>query len=243
MNEPHPLRLSELAWNQVVEHLRRDPRLIFPIGTLLQHGPHLPLGTDTLIATRIAEELSIRHRVLVAPTLPYGAGAERDQEYAGTACLRGKTLHGVLNELVTRWERNGVEEFVLLTTHGHGAHLQAMATVICETARLRSVDLHAIDLSDFLESHQGGEHAGELATSLVLHLAPHLVRRDRIEDADLPVEMIRRLRAGEEPVAPPGSVGVVGHPSRGSGEKGREIFEHLVTHIGERLLSGRATRV
>lgn len=230
-----PLRLADLTWREAVRHLREDPRLLVPVGVLLQHGPHLPLGTDTLVVTRLAEEISRREGVLVAPTLPYGAGSERDGEYGGSAPLRGKTLHRILNELVAAWESHGVEEFVLLTTHGYGPHLQAMATVASERARVRAVDVHAVDLSDFLETHHGGEHAGELATSLLLHLAPEKVRREEMEDLDLPVEVVGQLRVGEEPVPPPGSPGVVGRPSRASAEKGRAVFEYLVEFLGERV--------
>ena len=226
-----------MTWREVARQVRADPRLLVPVGTLLQHGPHLPLATDSLVVTRLAEALSARHGVLLAPTLPYGAGSERDAEYAGSAPIRGKTLHRTLNELVSSWEGHGVEEFVFLTTHGYGPHLQALATVASDTSRVRAVDLHAIDLSDFLSSSHGGEHAGELATSFMLHLAPGLVRTEAIEDEEVPPEAVARLREGEEPVPRPGSSGVVGHPSRASAEKGRRVFEHLVEFLGDRVLA------
>lgn len=232
-----PLLLSETTWREAALHLRDDPRLLVPVGVLLQHGPHLPLSTDEIVVTRLAEELSRRHRVLTAPTLPYGAGSDRDAEYAGSAPLRGKTLHRTLNELVAVWESHGVEEFVLLTSHGHSAHLQALATVATETSRVRAVDFHAVDLSDHLEREQQGEHAGELATSLMLHLAPELVREEEIEDLELPDEAVGRLRAGEEPVPPTGSPGVVGRPSLASREKGERVFRYLVELIGDRVLA------
>lgn len=235
-----PLLLEELTWPEAARRLREDPRILVPVGGLLQHGPHLPLGTDRFIVTRLAEEISRRHRVLTAPTIPYGAGSDRDAEYAGSAPLSGKTLHRMLNELAAVWEAHGVEEFVLLTSHGHRAHLQALATVACETARVRAVDLHAVDLSDHLESAHGGEHAGELATSLMLHLAPELVREEEIEDLELPPERIGRLRAGEEPVPPGGSHGVVGRPSLASREKGERVFRYLVDFLGERVFAREA---
>ncbi len=238
--EDRPLRLAYMTWREVAERLRRDPRLLVPVGSLLQHGPHLPLGTDSIIVTRLAEALSARHRILLAPTLPYGAGSDRDGEYAGSAPIRGKTLHRTLNELVASWEGHGVEEFVFLTTHGYGPHLQALATVASDTARVRAVDLHAIDLSDFLTSEHGSEHAGELATSLLLHLAPDRVRTEAIEDLELPPEDVARLREGEEPVPRPGSSGVVGHPTRASAEKGLRVFDYLVELLGDRVFARQA---
>lgn len=232
-----PVRLSELTWRRTAGLIREDPRLLVPVGGLLQHGPHLPLGTDTVIVTRLAEALSRRHDVLLAPTLPYGAASERDAEYAGSAPVRGKTLHRTLNELVSTWESHGIEEFVLLTSHGYGPHLQALATVATDGARVRSVDLHAVDLSGYLENPQGGEHAGEMATSLMLHLSPELVRMEEAEDLDLPPEAVGSLRVGEEPIPAPGTSGVVGRPSRASADKGRRIFRYLVDFLGERVLA------
>jgi creatinine amidohydrolase len=229
------VRLDELPWPEAAEHLSSDPRLILPVGTCMQHGPHLPLGADALIITRLAEAIAARHGILLAPTLPYGAASPRDAEYAGTASISGKTLHRVLNELVSCWEAHGVEELVLMTGHGYGPHLYALATVVSETARIRSVDLHAIDLSAFLGQPHTQEHAGELATSLMLHLAPELVRPDAISDVVLQNVEVRELMAGEEPVPVSGSIGVVGNPSRASAEIGRAVFEYLIDHIGSGL--------
>lgn len=232
------VRLGELPWNEVAAHLRDDPRLLLPIGSTLQHGPHLPLSTDTLIVTRLADALSAQHGVLVAPTLPYGVVSRVEQEYAGTASLSRKTLHRSLNDLVGVWEEQGVEEFVLVTSHGFGPHIAAMATVVSQSSRVRSVDIHSVNLEGRLEGTPGAEHAGELETSLLLHLAPDLVRTDRIADAPMEPGKEGELVVGEEPVPERGSPGVVGRPSLASAEKGRRVFRHLVEFIGSRVLDG-----
>ena len=74
------VRMDDLPWTDVASHLRGDPRILLPVGSTLQHGPHLPLSTDSVIASRLADALSARHGVLVAPTLPYGvvSGVERE---------------------------------------------------------------------------------------------------------------------------------------------------------------------
>jgi len=230
-----PVRLAELSWSEANERFREDPRLLVPVGTLLQHGRHLPLGTDTLIVTRLAEEISLRHGVTLAPTLPYGAGSDSEQRYAGSGCVRGKTLHRVLNELVANWESQGVEDIYLLTTHGFGPHLLAIGTVLSERAAIRAVDLHAVDLGSFIETPHAEEHAGEMETSLLLYLAPQLVRTDAVEDAPVAEAERRKLLVGEEPVPVPGSSGVVGRPSRATAEKGERIFQYLVGFLGRRV--------
>lgn len=232
--------LRDLPWPRVAERLRRDARLLVPVGTCVQHGPHLPLSTDTLIVDRLAAALSARSGVLVAPTLPFGVVSRREREYAGTASLEQKTLHRVLNDLVATWEGNGVEEFLLLTVHGFGPHISAIATVVSERARIRAVDIHSLDLSRFLEESQAEGHAGELETSLLLHLAPDLVDRDAAQDAPLEAQRPGPRVDGEEPVPAPGTSGVVGRPSLATAEKGRRVWEHLVSFLEERLLAGGA---
>lgn len=157
---PDAPRLERLSWPEVVAHLQEDSRLVLPVGTLLQHGPHLPLSTDTIIVSRLAGELCARHGVLLAPTLPYGANSRRERAYAGTAALERKTLHRVLNDLVGTWEPQGVDEILLLTAHGYGPHVSALATAMSEHARIRAVDLKTVDLERFRSGPRGPEHAG-----------------------------------------------------------------------------------
>lgn len=228
-----PPRLAELPWTEAAAWFRRDPRLILPVGSCLQHGPHLPLGTDTIIVTAVADSIAARHAVLLAPTLSYGSSSERETEYGGTARLRSKTLHRMLNELVAAWEAQGVQELILITVQGYGPHMSALLAVISERARIRAVDLNAVNVSRFLSTPALPEHAGEFETSLLLYLRPELVRRDEVQDGPLPAT--KDMLGSSEVVPPEGSPGVVGRPSAATAEKGRRIYEHLVEHIGNRL--------
>lgn len=228
-------RLAELTWTEAVAWFRHDPRLLVPAGTCLQHGPHLPLGADTLIVTAVAEALAAQHGVLLAPTLAYGGSSERERTYAGTASLRAKTLHRVLNELVSQWEAQGVVEIILITAQGYGPHLSALMAVISDLARIRAVDLNGVDVSRFLSGPTGPEHAGEFETSLLLHLAPALVRREAVQDPEEAGSRPGDVLEGSEAVPPEGSSGVVGRPTAATAEKGREIYAYLVEHVGSRL--------
>lgn len=228
-------RLDRLTWKEAAEWFRRDPRLLLPVGTCLQHGPHLALGADTAIVEAVAGALAARYRVLLAPTLAYGASSERERAYAGTASLRPKTLHRVLNELVARWEAQGVREFILITAQGYGPHVSALLAVLAERARIRAVDLNEVDVSGLLSGPAGPEHAAEFETSLLLHLDPSLVRPDEIRDPEEAGATRGDPKGGSEAVPPEGSAGVVGRPSTATARKGREIYAYLVEHIGERL--------
>ena len=232
-NVPSATRLDRLTWPEAAAWFRRDPRLLLPVGTCHQHGPHLPLGSDTIVVEWLAEAVSEKTGILVAPTLAYGVSSEIEQAYAGTATLERKTLHRVLNELVDSWERQGLEEVVLMTAHGYGPHIQAMAAVVADVVRVRAVDIHAIDLAAFLMSDSLAEHAGEMDTAIMLHLAPDCVRMDAIKDnvsGDGQQSAVR-----DEPVPHRGSPGVVGRPSLATAESGRRICEYLVDYISRRL--------
>jgi creatinine amidohydrolase len=226
------LGLDELSWVEVAAQLARDPRLIVPIGALEQHGPHLPLGTNVLIARRIAVDLSCSFRVLRAPTIYYGVNVRGARAYAGTAALRQKTLHRALNELLAAWEGHGITEFVVITAHRHEPHLDSLATLLTRRARVRVVSIWDVDISDLLETQPFPLHACEAETSLMLHLYPDLVRMERAKDFELSPDQFKRYIKGQLPVPPPGGAGIVGHPTAATRQKGERIFRRMLDVIG-----------
>lgn len=227
--------LDEMSWVDVAANLARDSRLIVPVGALEQHGPHLPLGANILITRRIAEELSRTHGVLRAPTFNYGVNVRTELAYAGTATLSRKTLHRAFNELLRAWEAHGVTEFIILTAHRHEPHLEALATLVAERARVRVVHLWDVPIDDLLDLQSGAEHGGEAETSVMLYLYPELVRMDRARDFPMSRSQLRRYLRGKLPVPPPGSAGVVGYPSAATAAKGEAIVRRMLEVIGERV--------
>jgi creatinine amidohydrolase len=228
--------LDEMSWVDVAAHLATDARLIIPIGALEQHGPHLPLGTNNLIAIRIADDLSSRFGVLRAPAMSYGVnyyGGTRPvgRAYAGTASLRHKTLHRALNELITAWELHGIREFILVTAHRHEPHLDALATLSTRAARVRVLSIWDVDIADLLETQPGPLHAGEAETSVMLYLYPDLVRMDRARDTPLTPDGVRRYRQGRLPPPTPDGSGVIGHPTAATPERGRLIYERILKSV------------
>lgn len=227
------LQLTDLSWTDVDQHLHHDRRLLVPVGVCDQYGPHLPIGSGTVVAEAVAAALSRELKILLAPTIPLGVNLPSAGIFAGAATIREKTLHGLLNDALGSWEDHGFEEFILLTAHNHDPHVDALASVTGTRARVRVIELLGIDFSAYLQGPAGPQHGGEVLTSLMLYLQPDKVNRDRIEDFPIPrgADVVRGIAS-----LPKGSLGAVGAAHLATEETGARIFEHILTKIRDRVL-------
>jgi len=213
------VRLGAAAWPDLE---RTGPLvLIVPLGATEQHGPHLPLETDTLIAVAVAEAVgAARDDVAVAPALPYGSSGEH-AGFPGTLSLGQEALELALVELVRSADR--FDAVVLASWHGGNAEplARAVARLRAEGRRVVAWDPRpgAADL-----------HAGRTETSLVLALAPERVGPARPVGVVEPLEVVLpQLRArGVRAVSPNG---VLGDATGAGPEEGRAIFARLVDDL------------
>ena len=233
-------RLADLTWPEAAERFRRDSRLIWPVASLVQHGPHLPLDTDIRITSALAEGIATRYGVLLGPAFTFGASSDIDRGYAGTGALGYKTLHHALNDIVGCWVDQGLRDLVLLTSTGFGPHYRALVSVIGGDVRIRAVDANVVDVSPAVRTRRVPERAGEIETSLMMYLSPGSVRLQAIEDVDRGPDARDERMDGTEPLPLPGSSGVVGRPSAASAATGKKVYEYLVEYIGERLFGEEA---
>jgi creatinine amidohydrolase len=229
-----PRRLKEISPSGAAALMGEDPRLIVPVGSCESRGPHLPLGCATMIVERLADDLSAAYGVLRAPVVEYGVLRDRARPAPGDSAVHRKTLHRFLNDLLAAWETAGFREFILLSANDHIMHQEAMVTVVVTGARVRVADLWTIPMSDLLTTDPGPLPGGEAETSLLLHLAPSLVRADLAQDHPVTVAEYRRYRAGRLRV-PDGSAGSLGCPRAATGPTGRALYERLRQKIGQRL--------
>jgi creatinine amidohydrolase len=236
------MRLGDMTWQDVRDYLAAHEAIIVPVGTCEQHGAHLPLGTDTLIAQAFAERVAEETGVVLAPTLAYGVNLPCDRFVPGTAGLTFDGLREALGGLLADWARQGFRQFFVVTAHGCAldrfgfAHHEAIKEAalplllegVCEAFVLFP---YWTDVGDLLSSQDRVEHAGEVETSLALHLFPELVRMDRVQDGP-PEGEEARYRAYPEGIATgppaPGWTGAEGAPSAATAEKGRAIFERCL---------------
>lgn len=232
--QERPWRLKEMTPDQVRDRLVGRPWLIVPVGTTEQHGPHLPLGIDSIIVERLADDLSARFGIPRTPTVEYGVNTSTRWTFTGGATLKRKTLHRVMNELVESWETMArVREFVVLTAQGGEAHQEALSTIRVLESKVHVVDIFALDFAHLTDRPGGPIHGGEVDTSLLLYIAPDLVRMASAQDYALTPAQLSRYRRGESrPI--PTVVGSLGYPSMASAQKGEQLYRFIVERVAER---------
>ena len=213
------MELGPSTWQEVAPGERV---LAVPLGSVEQHGPHLPLDTDTRIATELARGLArARPDVLVAPAVAFGASGEH-AGFAGTLSIGVEALTTVLVEL-----GRSADAFAgIVLVNGHGGNLAAMTAA---SRLLRSEGRTVVPWS--LSTPGGDAHAGRTETSLLLALAPEVVRLDRAEpgeSAPLASIMGRLKEGGVAAVAPNG---VLGDPTGATAAEGRLLLDRLTTDL------------
>jgi mycofactocin precursor peptide peptidase len=215
--------LSDLVWPEAA-HAARDAILAVPVGATEQHGPHLPLSTDTELAAALVDGLAAaRASVVAAPPLAYGSSGEHEG-FAGTLSIGQEALERVLVELV----RSASATFArVLLVCAHGGNREPLRRA---ERRLRA---EGLDVRVLFPRWSEGEHAGRVETSLMLALAPERVRPERAEaGATEPVtELMPRLVAdGVRAVSPNG---VLGDPAMASPEEGRLLLREEIARLAE----------
>lgn len=203
-----------------------SPTLVVPLGSTEQHGPHLPLDTDTRIATALSVRLAGRLGHLLAPAIAYGAAGEH-QGFAGTVSIGTAALTSVLVEY-GRSACDWAERLVFV--NGHGGNLDALRSAV-PTLRAEGRDVVWVSgRADAVDSH-----AGHTETSLLLHLWPDSVRCDRLVAGNTEplADLMPRLRRGG--VAEVSASGVLGDPTTASAPAGERIFAGMVTDCVQRV--------
>ena len=216
--------LADAAWPAIPA----APLLVVPLGSVEQHGHHLPLGTDTAVACAVAEAASgSLPGALLAPALSYGASGEHE-DFPGTISIGTEALTGLLVEYgrsACRWAGR------VLVVNGHGGNLDALADA---GALLRAEGREVAWFPCGVPSADA--HAGRSETSLMLHVEPERVAGDRaVAGVTTPIgQLLPRLRReGVRPVSPSG---VLGDPAGASADEGAA----LLTALTDRLVAAVA---
>jgi creatinine amidohydrolase len=228
-----------MTWPEIKaeqEHGRNT--VVIAFGATEQHGPHMPLATDALLGDHLARLVAESLDAFVAPTVRVGC-SEHHLEFAGTLSISEGTFHGIVGDILRSLARGGFARAVLLPTHG--GNFGPLAAALELLGAVPGLEVRALtDLSTLFtiaqlgaEEHgvplgEGGLHAGEWETSMMLAIHPELVHPERGEpgytgDPQAAVGAI--FGGGVHTVA---SNGVIGDPGRASAEHGVRYWDEVL---------------
>jgi creatinine amidohydrolase len=232
------LRLDRLTWPEVGEELRRGrDTVVMAFGATEQHGPHLALSADRVLGEELARRVADALDAFVAPAVPFGCSSHH-LAFAGTISLRDETFHAIVADVVSSFAGAGFRRIVLLPSHGGnfaplGAALEGLdvpdgvrVDAITDLAVLASIPIRAAEQHS-VPIGEGGLHAGEWETSLMLAIRPDLVHMERGEPGytgDLQEAIGAIFSAGVHTIAPNG---VIGDPARATVAHGEAYWAML----------------
>jgi len=228
-----------MTWPEVkAEQERGRDTVVIAFGATEQHGPHLPLATDALLGDHLARIVAERLDAFVAPTVRIGC-SEHHLEFPGTLSISEDTFHAVLADVVRSLSRGGFRRVVLLPTHG--GNFGPLAAGLEKLGPVPGMEISALtDLSALFAIAQvgvtehgvplgeGGVHAGEWETSMLMAIHPELVHLERGEagyTGDLEAAIEAMFGAGVQTVA---KNGVIGDPARASAEHGARYWDEVL---------------
>jgi len=240
------MKIEELTTQEVENYLRENKGVLIPLGSMEQHGGHLPLGTDSILADSIVEAVSDALGILKLPVVNFGP-CFNSMSHAGTISIATRRLYDLLEALVASLYAQGIRTFYLLSGHAEqsqlvtlrelaedfkGAHGDASFHVMCTYHINKTVSEAHFDASNEF-------HACAIETSLMLFLRPDLVRRAEF------VEGKKEIPAYEivSDKKPYWRSGVYGDPRTASEELGKRIFEGTVRHIVDYIQAAHRSSV
>jgi len=225
--------LEEMSWPEIEAGLRQTQTVILPIGATEEHGPHLPIFTDTIQAIEVAREAARIRDVFLAPPVHYGI-CRSTRGFPGTITLEYDALRGFIHDILLSFYESGFRKVLILTGHAGGQHISALKGACQQAVKEHDFRVSLVSLFDLIDPDAaetpGDGHSGEIETSLMLYIRKDLVKgtpegnfpkRPRF----LVLNDVRYLMGN----------GIMGDPSKASLEKGKKFFEMGVQGVLEAL--------
>jgi creatinine amidohydrolase len=227
--------LENITMREFKMYLKETKTIVFPFGTVEEHGSHLPLNTDSFIIQEALKSAAKKKKFFLAPILSYGV-CTTTKDHPGTISISPETLRRFAHDLITESYKNGLRNFLLVSGHGGSLHMSALketAEVLIELlggvkiAVFSPYDLLWKELSEIAET-PNDSHAGELETSMMLFLSPDLVKGRAPEEyprIPRPFVVQNKTRYWKG--------GVWGNPGKASAKKGGKTMKLITAKIIE----------
>lgn len=225
--------LEEMSWPEIEAGLRQTQTIILPIGATEEHGPHLPIFTDTIQAIEAAREAARMRDIFLAPPVHYGI-CRSTRGFPGTITLEYDALKGFIHDILISFYDSGFRNVLILTGHAGGQHISALKGACQQAVKECDFRVSLVSLFDLIDNNAvetpGDGHSGEIETSLMLHIRKDLVKgkpEKHFPESPrfLVLNDVRHLMGN----------GVMGDPSKASVEKGKKFFEMAVSGVLEAL--------
>jgi creatinine amidohydrolase len=234
---------SDMTWPELPGALNAAGQAaLLPVGATEQHGPHMGCGMDAVIADTLCRAVAERTGVPMLPTLPYGCSIGHSRRWPGTIALQPITLIEVVKQIGDWAHHSGVRRLFIVNGHVTNAaplrcalemlraeHDDLMVALLnTPTLSARVKAFHFEDAEDW--------HANDAETSLMMAVAPELVRADKLVEADDPDRTAGHVFA--HPVNRTSETGVTGFPSRATAAKGQAGFDAMVEDLSALVRKG-----
>jgi creatinine amidohydrolase len=221
--------IEELSWPEIEAGLSDTKTIILPLGTMEEHGPHLPIFTDAVQAIEVAREAAQRTNAFLASPIYYGI-CRSTRGFPGTITVSFDSLRAYVKDILISFYDSGFRRVLLLTGHAGGQHIAALEQACHRAIEEREIRISLVSLFDLIdrsvvETLKDG-HAGEIETSLMM-----VIRQD----------LVKGLPEGYLPTRPKFLIlkdtrylmgdGIMGDPSKASLEKGKAFFEMAVQGV------------
>ncbi|WP_049985419.1 creatininase family protein [Halobellus rufus] len=240
--------VADQTWPELGEYVAEESVAIVPLGSTEQHGPHLPLATDHLIAEGLAREAAERTGFLCTPTVNVGVSPHHRQ-FHGTMWVDPPQFRDYVESMTRNLAYHGIDRVVYVNAHGGNVqHLREVGRRLRDDGTMYAVEwMWDESIPELVEEvfEQNGPHGGPKETAMIQHLAPELVREDRLEDArdgglvdiEAASEILQKHGARTFYDAVENSEnGVFGDQTGATAEIGEELFEAATDQL-VRLLS------
>jgi creatinine amidohydrolase len=232
------LWLDELSTLEAAQATKDGTVVIFPVGSVEEHGEHLPLCTDSVQPEYVALEVAKKTGCLVAPPFRYGV-CNSTRNFAGTLTIQFDTLYKVARDILSELIRNGFSRIIVLSGHAGSSHMVALRLAAQEVVKINdrescSDNVRVMVLSDFDFAEELASvyatledgHAGTLETARMMDIRPELIKAEGKAD----VWRMPRFEVLAHPELCFPS-GVNGDPTTASAEKGKKINEYIVEQV------------
>lgn len=241
------VRMDNISWVDYERRVKSGAVVFLPIGATEQHGPHLPLGTDALLASAISEDVAREVDGIVAPALSYGYKSQPKcgggQHFCGTTSVDGATLIAMVRDAVREFHRHGVKRLVLVIGHYENQWFvtEGIELAMRDIGAQAGLEVMRLEHWEFVQSATldkifpdgfpgiALEHAAVIETSMMLHYHPQMVALEQIPDhgpAEFPVYDMYPTRTEWVPES-----GVLSSARGSSAEKGKLLVNDVISGI------------